>query len=159
MYLQYSCCSCSPSFACCFVQIWSRGKLGCCVTAVFLRRSNATSLRGKLGATRCSASCQIRTKRDECAVSCYKCEEWIRANKKKGPFLCLHVLTQVSPICRNQMTKMCPSATSSYDGTKGFEATHWCLFMQLHFYFSVFAKMVLKSPAGNLLAPSDCRDG
>ena len=70
----------SPSFACCFMQIGSRGKLGCCVTAMFLRRSNATSLRGKLGASRCSASCQVRTKRDECALPCHKCEDWICAN-------------------------------------------------------------------------------
>ena len=46
----------------------------------------------------------------------------LHLNKKKGPFLCTHVLTQVSPMCRNQMLKMCHVATSSYDATKEFNS-------------------------------------
>lgn len=69
-----------PSFACCLRQIGSRGKLGCCVTGMFLHRSDATSPSGKLGATRRSASCQGHAKRDKCALFCHKRENWMRTN-------------------------------------------------------------------------------
>lgn len=48
--------------------------------------------------------------------------------EKERTFLCMYVLTQVSPTCRNQMLKTYLSANSSCNATKDFKVTHWCLF-------------------------------
>lgn len=78
-------------------------------------------------------------------------------NKKKGLFLFVHVLTQVSPACRNQTLKTCSSATSSYDATKDFKATRWLLFMQLHLflYFCKNSPKISSQVTYSLLVPAE----
>lgn len=63
-----------------------------------------------------------------------------------------------SPMCRNQMLKTYLSANSSCNATKDFKVTHWCLFLHNCIYFFISEKILLKTPVGNLLVPSDCGD-